>query len=243
MTHTVILLRHGQSEWNRDNLFTGWADVDLTEAGREEARAAAHLLAREGLGFDIAFTSLLKRAIRTLWIVMDEMDRMWVPVRRSWRLNERHYGTLQGLSKSDTLARHGPRQVAAWRRGFEVRPPPVDVDDQRHPANDPRYRDIPRAQLPAGESLRDTLARVEPYWTRQIVPRLRSGQRVLIAGHGNSLRALIRMLEGLSTEDAMGLTLPTAAPLVYRLDADLGVLERRRLGDPAAWEAADADGR
>jgi 2,3-bisphosphoglycerate-dependent phosphoglycerate mutase len=242
MANTLILLRHGQSQWNLENLFTGWADVDLTDQGRGEAREAARLLADEGLNFDIAFTSLLKRAIRTLWIVMDGMDRMWVPVRRSWKLNERHYGALQGLNKQEAVARHGAGQVQAWRRGFDVRPPAVSLQDERHPAHDPRYRGIPPAGLPAGESLKDTLSRVEPYWSDRIAPHLRAGRMVLIVAHGNSLRALIGMLDGLSSEAALNLAVPTGAPLIYDLDDGLGTLGRRCLGDPGAWDSPEQAG-
>lgn len=239
MAHMLILLRHGQSQWNQENRFTGWADVDLTEKGRGEARQAARLLADEGLAFDIAFTSLLKRAIRSLWIVMDGMDRMWVPVRRSWQLNERHYGALQGLNKAATVASHGAEQVQAWRRGFRVRPPTVDRSDERHPASDVRYRDIPAALRTTGESLEDTLHRVERHWHEQIAPELRSGRTGLVVAHGNSLRALIGMLDGLSGEDALELTVPTGAPLVYELDGGLGALGSRRLGNLEAWERSD----
>jgi 2,3-bisphosphoglycerate-dependent phosphoglycerate mutase len=239
MAHTLILLRHGQSQWNQENRFTGWADVDLTENGRDEVRQAARLLAGEGLAFDIAFTSLLKRAIRSLWIVMDGMDRMWVPVRRSWQLNERHYGALQGLNKAATVASHGAEQVQAWRRGFRVRPPTVDRSDERHPANDARYRDIPAARRTIGESLEDTLHRVEHHWQKHVAPELRAGRAVLIVAHGNSLRALIGMLDGLSGEDSLKLTIPTGAPLVYELDNGLRALGRRSLGNFEAWERPD----
>jgi len=238
MSTKLVLLRHGQSDWNLKNLFTGWTDVDLTEKGVAEAAEAARLLAAEGLEFDIAFTSVLKRAIRTLWIVMDGMDRMWVPVHRAWELNERHYGVLQGLDKKETVARHGAEQVQTWRRSYATPPPPLEADDPRHPAHDPRYAGIDPAQLPASESLKDTLARVQPYWEQTIVPSIRAGNRVLIAAHGNSLRALVKMLDGMSEEDIVGFNIPTGIPLVYELDDKLNSLGRDFLGDPEAVAAA-----
>ena len=238
MSVRLVLLRHGQSEWNLQNLFTGWTDVDLTEKGREEAKEAARLLAQEGLEFDVAFTSVLKRAIRTLWIVMDEMDRMWVPVYRSWQLNERHYGALQGLNKAETVARHGAEQVQIWRRSYGTPPPPVAEDDPRHPRFDPRYAVVDPSQLPGTESLKDTLARVKPYWEANIVPCMRDGQTVLIAAHGNSLRALVKMLDGMSEEEIVGFNIPTGVPLVYELDSDLKSRGRDFLGDPEAVAAA-----
>jgi len=238
MSTKLVLLRHGQSDWNLKNLFTGWTDVDLTEKGVAEAAEAARLLAAEGLEFDIAFTSVLKRAIRTLWIVMDGMDRMWVPVHRAWELNERHYGALQGLDKKETVARHGAEQVQTWRRSYATPPPPLEADDPRHPAHDPRYAGIDPAQLPASESLKDTLARVQPYWEQTIVPSIRAGNRVLIAAHGNSLRALVKMLDGMSEEDIVGFNIPTGIPLVYELDDKLNSLGRDFLGDPEAVAAA-----
>lgn len=241
MGHTLILLRHGQSEWNLQNLFTGWVDVDLTEQGRKEAREAARLLAAEGLEFDLAFTSTLKRAIRTLWIVMDEMDRMWVPVTRAWELNERHYGALQGLDKAETVRRHGEEQVLIWRRSYDVPPPPMSPDDPGHPGHDPRYADVDPARLPVAESLKDTLARVQPYWEERIAPLIRAGRRVIIAAHGNSLRALVKMLDGLSEEEVLKLNIPTGIPLVYELDDELAAVSSRYLGDPeAAKRAAEA---
>jgi 2,3-bisphosphoglycerate-dependent phosphoglycerate mutase len=238
MSTKLVLLRHGQSDWNLKNLFTGWTDVDLTDKGREEAKEAARLLAAEGLEFDVAFTSVLKRAIRTLWIVMDEMDRMWVPVTRAWELNERHYGALQGLDKKETVARHGADQVQIWRRSYATPPPPLSSDDPRHPSNDARYAGIDPARLPATESLKDTLARVKPYWEQAIVPWIRQGKTVLIAAHGNSLRALVKMLDGMSEEDIVGFNIPTGIPLVYELDEDLKSLGRQFLGDPEAVAAA-----
>jgi 2,3-bisphosphoglycerate-dependent phosphoglycerate mutase len=241
MGHTLILLRHGQSEWNLQNLFTGWVDVDLTEQGRIEAADAARLLEAEGLDFDLAFTSTLKRAIRTLWIVMDGMDRMWVPVTRAWQLNERHYGALQGLDKAETVRRHGEEQVLIWRRSYDVPPPPLDADDPLHPRFEPRYAHVDPACLPAAESLKDTLARVQPYWEEQIAPRIRAGSKVIIAAHGNSLRALVKMLDGIDDEQILKLNIPTGIPLVYELDDQLRSVGSRYLGDPeAAKRAAEA---
>ena len=241
MAHKLILLRHGQSDWNLKNLFTGWTDVDLTEKGRQEAAEAARQIRGEGLDFDLAFTSVLKRAIRTLWIVMDGMDRMWVPVTRAWELNERHYGALQGLDKAETTRRHGEEQVHIWRRSYDIPPPPLEADDERHPRFDARYRDVDPDRLPATESLKDTLARVEPYWRTQITPRIREGRRVLIAAHGNSLRALVKMLDGVSDEEIVKLNIPTGIPLIYDLDDDLNATGSRYLGDPeAAKKAAEA---
>jgi 2,3-bisphosphoglycerate-dependent phosphoglycerate mutase len=241
MGHTLILLRHGQSEWNLKNLFTGWVDVDLTEQGRAEAKEAARLIKAEGLDFDLAFTSTLKRAIRTLWIVMDEMDRMWVPVTRAWELNERHYGALQGLDKAETVRRHGEEQVLIWRRSYDVPPPPMPADDPGHPSHDPRYAGVEPARLPVAESLQDTLARVQPYWEEHIAPAIRAGRQVIIAAHGNSLRALVKMLDGLSEDEILKLNIPTGIPLVYELDEQLRATSSRYLGDPeAAKRAAEA---
>jgi 2,3-bisphosphoglycerate-dependent phosphoglycerate mutase len=234
----LVLLRHGQSEWNLKNLFTGWKDVDLTDQGREEARQSAALLREQGLEFDIAFTSVLKRAIRTLWIVMDRMDRMWVPVERAWQLNERHYGDLQGLNKAETVARHGEEQVLIWRRSYATPPPPLDNDDPRHPRHDERYAGVDSSLLPRSESLKDTLERVLPYWEENILPHLREKKTVLIAAHGNSLRALVKMLDNMSEEDIVGFNIPTGVPLVYELDDDLNALGREFLGDPEAVAAA-----
>jgi 2,3-bisphosphoglycerate-dependent phosphoglycerate mutase len=234
----LILLRHGQSQWNLENLFTGWTDVDLTDQGREEAAAAASLLEEQGLLYDVAFTSVLKRAIRTLWLVMDHMDRMWVPVHRTWRLNERHYGALQGLNKAETVEKYGAEQVQVWRRSYATPPPALASDDERHPSHDVRYRGIDPADLPATESLKHTLARVEPYWNNTIVPELRAGKTVLIAAHGNSLRALVKMLDGMTEEEIVGFNIPTGVPLVYELDDDMKSLGREFLGDPAAVAAA-----
>lgn len=225
----LVLLRHGQSQWNLDNRFTGWVDVDLSDAGRAEAREAGRLLAAEGLDFDVAFTSVLKRAIRTLWLTLEELDRMWLPVHRSWRLNERHYGALQGLDKAETAAEHGDEQVHVWRRSYDVAPPPLAADDPGHPARDPRYAHLDPRVLPATESLALTLERVLPYWHDAIAPQLRAGRNVLISAHGNSLRALVKYLDGISDEDIPGLNIPTGIPLHYRLDDDLNAVESRYL--------------
>ena len=232
--YPLVLLRHGQSQWNLENRFTGWTDVDLSPAGFEEARAAARLLAQARLTFDVAFTSVLTRAIRTLWLVQDELDLMWIPVHTSWRLNERHYGALQGLDKAETAACYGEAQVHLWRRGYAVRPPQLDPGDPRHPARDPRYRTLPREVLPRGESLADTVARFLPYWQRRIVPRIRAGQRVLIAAHGNSLRALVKHLDRLSDTEIVALNIPTGQPLVYELDSGLQPLRREYLADDSS---------
>jgi 2,3-bisphosphoglycerate-dependent phosphoglycerate mutase len=234
-----VLVRHGQSTWNLENLFTGWTDVDLTAQGRDEARAAGGLLRDQGLDFDVAFTSVLKRAIRTLWLMLDEMDRMWIPVERDWRLNERHYGALQGLDKAETTAKFGADQVKVWRRSYDIAPPPLAADDPRHPRFDIRYRGITPSALPATESLKDTLARVEPCWRDRIAPSLRSGRDVLIVAHGNSLRALVKMLDGMSDAAIIEFNIPTGVPILYELDSHLApVAPRRFLGDPAAIEAA-----
>jgi 2,3-bisphosphoglycerate-dependent phosphoglycerate mutase len=238
MSVRLVLLRHGQSEWNLKNLFTGWTDVDLTEQGRSEALEAARLLESENLKFDVAFTSVLKRAIRTLWIVMDDMDRMWVPVYRAWELNERHYGALQGLDKAETVAQHGAEQVQVWRRSYATPPPPLADDDPRHPRFDARYAGVDTARLPATESLKDTLARVQPYWEINILPFLRQGKTVLIAAHGNSLRALVKMLDSMGDDEIVGFNIPTGVPLVYELDEKLRPLAREFLGDPEAVAAA-----
>jgi 2,3-bisphosphoglycerate-dependent phosphoglycerate mutase len=235
---TLALLRHGQSTWNLENLFTGWTDVDLTEQGRAEAAEAGRLLAAEGIAFDVACTSVLKRAIRTLWIVLDTMDRMWIPVERSWRLNERHYGALQGLDKAQTVALHGAAQVKSWRRSYDVAPPALARDDRRHPRFDPRYAALADAELPATESLKDTLARVMPYWNARIAPQLRAGRHVLVVAHGNSLRALVKMLDGMSEAQIVEFNIPTGVPIIYDLDAKLAARGRRFLGDAAAIAAA-----
>jgi 2,3-bisphosphoglycerate-dependent phosphoglycerate mutase len=235
----LVLVRHGQSTWNLENLFTGWTDVDLTAQGVEEARAAGRLLREQGLEFDVAFTSVLKRAIRTLWIMLDEMDRVWMPVENDWRLNERHYGALQGLDKAETTAKFGAEQVKVWRRSYDIPPPPLAADDPRHPRFDVRYRSIVPLALPATESLKDTLARVLPCWRERIVPALGSGRDVLIVAHGNSLRALVKMLDGMSETAIVEFNIPTGVPILYELDSHLSpVVPRRFLGDPAAIEAA-----
>ena len=230
----LVLLRHGESSWNRENRFTGWTDVDLTAQGREEAAAAAQLLRDGGYSFDLAFTSLLKRAIRTLWIVQDGMDLMWLPVEKSWLLNERHYGALQGLNKAETAAKFGEAQVLAWRRSYDEPPPALTPDDPRHPAHDPRYAHLPPAQLPLTECLKDTVARVLPYWNEAIAPAIRGGERVLITAHGNSLRALVKHLDQVSDAGIVGLNIPTGVPLVYELDDDLKPLKHYYLGDADA---------
>ena len=238
MPGKLILVRHGQSVWNVENLFTGWHDVDLSDLGREEAVQAGRELQREKLEPHIAFTSVLKRAIRTLWIIMDTCDRMWLPVERSWRLNERHYGALQGLNKAQTVEKHGEAQVKIWRRSYDVPPPPLSPDDPRHPRFDPRYAGIDSKLLPAAESLKDTLARVLPYWESRIVPELRADRNVLIVAHGNSLRALVKMLDMMSESDIVEFNIPTGIPILYELDQQLQPLGRRFLGDQAAIAAA-----
>jgi 2,3-bisphosphoglycerate-dependent phosphoglycerate mutase len=237
----LVLLRHGESIWNLENRFTGWTDVDLSPKGIEEAREAARLLREGGYTFDVAYTSLLKRAIRTLWIVMDGMDLMWMPVHRSWRLNERHYGALQGLDKAETAAKYGEQQVKIWRRSYDTPPPSLTPDDERYPGRDRRYADLTPEELPLAESLKDTVARFLPFWHGTIVPQIRAGKRVLIAAHGNSLRALIKHLDGVSDQDIVELNVPTGIPLVYELDDDLRPLRSEYLGDPeAARKAAEA---
>jgi len=237
----LVLLRHGESIWNLENRFTGWTDVDLSPKGVEEAHTAARLLNEGGYTFDVAYTSLLKRAIRTLWITMDGMDLMWIPVHRNWRLNERHYGALQGLNKAETAAEYGDEQVLVWRRSYSIPPPPLTKDDERHPGRDRRYAGLSPEEIPLAESLQDTVARFLPYWHETIVPDLRSGRRVLIAAHGNSLRALVKHLDGVSDEEIVGLNIPTGIPLVYELDDDLKPLAHYYLGDPeAARKAAEA---
>ncbi len=240
MTHIVVLLRHGESAWNRENRFTGWTDVDLSPAGEAEAHEAGRLLREGGFEFDLAYTSVLKRAIRTLWISLDELDRMWLPIEHSWRLNERHYGALQGLDKAETAAEYGEDQVKVWRRSFATPPPPLELDDPRHPRHDPRYAGLDPADLPRSESLRDTIDRFRPYWQSTIGPAIRDGRRVLIAAHGNSLRALVKDLDRISDEAIAGLDIPTGIPLVYELDEDLRPLGHRYLGDPERVAAATA---
>ncbi len=234
----VVLLRHGESIWNQENRFTGWTDVDLTERGRAEATRAGQLMKDERLNFDVAFTSVLKRAIRTLWIALEQMDRMWIPVRNSWRLNERHYGALQGLNKAETAARFGEQQVQLWRRSYDVPPPALDPGDSRHPGSDPRYASVPGRELPLTECLKDTVARFLPFWSSTIVPEIRAGRLVLIAAHGNSLRALVKHLDAISDTDIVGLNIPTGIPLVYELDDSLKPLRHYYLGDAQAVAAA-----
>ncbi len=239
--YTVVLLRHGESIWNKENRFTGWVDVDLSPKGLLEAQEAGRLLKQSGYTFDLAFSSLLKRAIRTLWIVQDELDLLWLPVVRSWRLNERHYGALQGLNKAETAAKHGEAQVKVWRRSYDIPPPPLDKDHAQYPGHDRRYAALAEADLPVSECLKDTVERFLPYWHEAIAPAIRGGQRVVIAAHGNSLRALVKYLDGISDDDIVELNIPTGIPLVYELDADLKPIRRFYLGDPdAATRAAEA---
>jgi 2,3-bisphosphoglycerate-dependent phosphoglycerate mutase len=243
----LVLVRHGESTWNKENRFTGWTDVDLSEKGRQEAREGGEVLKREGYTFDVAYTSVLKRAIRTLWTILDVMDLMWIPVHRSWRLNERHYGALQGLNKSETAAKFGEDQVKIWRRSYDIPPPVLTPDDPRFPGHDPRYRNLTQAELPLTECLKDTVARFLPLWHEQIAPAIRGGQRVIIAAHGNSLRALVKYLDGISESAIVELNIPTGMPLVYELDGDLKPVNRYYLGDPdkvkAAMDAVAAQGK
>ncbi len=238
--YKVVLLRHGESTWNQENRFTGWTDVDLSDKGREEALEAGRLLKEGGYVFDLAYTSVLKRAIRTLWIALDVMDQMWLPTEKSWRLNERHYGALQGLNKAETAAKHGEAQVKIWRRSYDIPPPALEKNDPRHPSRDPRYAGLPEPDLPLTESLKDTVARFLPYWHDTIAPSIRAGRRVLIAAHGNSLRALVKYLDNVSERDIVELNIPTGIPLVYELDDDIRPLRHYYLGDPAAAAAAAA---
>ncbi|MBI2748106.1 MAG: 2,3-diphosphoglycerate-dependent phosphoglycerate mutase [Burkholderiales bacterium] len=229
--HRLVLLRHGESDWNRENRFTGWTDVDLSARGVEEARTAGRLLRAQGYGFEIAFTSVLRRAIRTLWLVLEEMELTWLPVENSWRLNERHYGALQGLNKAETAARFGERQVLAWRRSYDTPPPALEPSDPRHAANDPRYAGLAPSEMPRTECLKDTVARVIPYWDSAIAPAIRSGKRVLVCAHGNSLRGLVKFLDDISDADIVELNIPTGIPLVYELDERLRPLGHYYLGD------------
>jgi 2,3-bisphosphoglycerate-dependent phosphoglycerate mutase len=232
----LVLLRHGESVWNQENRFTGWTDVDLSEKGRSEARQAGITLREAGFRFDLAFTSVLKRAIRTLWIAQDEMDLLWIPVHKSWRLNERHYGALQGLNKAETAAKYGEEQVHIWRRSYDVLPPLLEKSDERHPCHDPRYQGV--KELPAGEALKQCVDRMLPYWNEAIAPAVKSGQKVIVAAHGNSLRALVKHLDRMSNEAIMGLNIPTGVPLVYELDSSLQPIRHYYLGDEAAVKAA-----
>lgn len=237
----LVLVRHGQSTWNLENRFTGWIDVGLSELGIEEAKSAARLLLEGKYTFDVAFTSVLKRAIQTLWIILEEMDLMWIPVYRSWRLNERHYGALQGLNKSETAAKHGADQVLLWRRGYDIRPPELGRDDDMYPGKDPRYADLEERDIPLGECLKDTVERFLPYWHNTIVPTLKQGKKVLISAHGNSLRALVMYLDNISENEIVSLNIPTGIPLIYELDENLEATNHYYLGDPEiAKRAAEA---
>jgi 2,3-bisphosphoglycerate-dependent phosphoglycerate mutase len=236
----LVLLRHGESDWNRENRFTGWTDVDLSEKGVAEAREAGRTLKKEGYEFDLAFTSVLKRAIRTLNLALEGIDRLWIPVVKAWQLNERHYGALQGLNKSETAAKFGEEQVKIWRRSYDTPPPPLEKSDPRYPGHDPRYRGLKEAELPLTESLKETVARVVPYWNAAIAPEIRSGKRVIIAAHGNSLRALVKYLDGMSEADILALNIPTGIPLVYELDGNLKPVRHAYLGDPEAIAKAAA---
>ncbi len=236
--YKIVLLRHGESTWNQENRFTGWTDVGLTEKGMAEAIAAGQLLKNEGFDFDLAYTSVLRRAIKTLWTVLEQMDRMWLPVQHSWRLNERHYGALQGLNKAETAAKFGDEQVLVWRRAYDTPPPALDANDPRYEINDPRYAGLKPGECPRTECLKDTVARVLPFWNDSIAPTIRSGKRVVIAAHGNSIRALIKYLDNVSDSDIVGLNIPTAQPLVYELDADLMPIRNYYLGDQEAIKAA-----
>lgn len=243
----LVLIRHGESTWNKENRFTGWKDVDLSEKGRQEAAEGGRILKAEGYTFDVAYTSVLKRAIRTLWTVLDEMDLMWIPVHRSWRLNERHYGALQGLDKSETAAKFGEAQVKIWRRSYDIPPPSLTPDDERYPGHDPRYKNLTQEELPLAESLKDTVARFLPLWHETIAPVVQSGQKVLIAAHGNSLRALVKYLDNIPESEIVELNIPTGVPLVYELDDNLKPIRHYYLGDPekvkAAMDAVAAQGK
>lgn len=245
--YKIVLLRHGESTWNMENRFTGWTDVDLSERGISEAHRAGQLLNAEGYIFDVAFTSVLKRAIRTLWITLDEMDLMWIPINHSWRLNERHYGALQGLNKAETAAKYGDQQVKIWRRSYDIQPPALTKDDARWPGRDPRYQDLAPQDVPLTECLKDTVARFLPYWHETIAPTVKTGKRVIIAAHGNSLRALVKYLDNISDNDIVELNIPTGVPLVYELDEDLKPITHYYLGDPEeirkAQEAVAAQGK
>lgn len=234
----LVLLRHGESEWNRENRFTGWYDVDLSDKGQIESRTAGETLKKEGFVFDIAYTSVLKRAIRTLWNVLDEMDLMWIPVYKNWRLNERHYGALQGLNKAETAQQHGEEQVLVWRRSYDTPPPALEKNDPRFPGNDPRYASLQPEEVPFTECLKDTVERFLPLWHSEIAPLIKAGQKVIIAAHGNSLRALVKYLDNISDEDIVGLNIPTGVPLVYELDDDLKPIKSYYLGDEEALQNA-----
>ena len=236
-TMRLVLLRHGESVWNKENLFTGWTDVDLSDKGREEARSAGRLMRDEGLDFDVCYTSFLKRAIHTLNLALEEMDREWLPVTKAWQLNERHYGALQGLNKADTAAKYGEEQVKIWRRSYATPPPELSADDERNPANQEMFRTVPRECLPLTESLKETVARAVPYFDEEIEPRMLAGERVLIAAHGNSLRALVKVFDGLSEDEIVGVNIPTGVPLVYEFDRDFNIVSKRYLGDQDAVNA------
>jgi len=236
--HKLVLVRHGESTWNRENRFTGWTDVDLSEKGVQEAHEAGRTLRKEGYVFDVAFTSVLKRAIRTLWIMLDELDQMWIPVHNHWRLNERHYGALQGLDKAEMASKYGEDQVLLWRRSYDIPPPPLEKTDKRYPGSDPRYRDLSEKEIPLCESLKDTVNRFLPYWHDVLAPTVRSGRRVLVSAHGNSLRALVKYLDNVSDEAIVSLNIPTGIPLVYELDDDLKPINHYYLGDEASIRTA-----
>lgn len=236
--YKVVLLRHGESIWNKENRFTGWTDVDLSDKGMQEAKQSGEVLKREGYTFDMAFTSVLKRAIRTLWIVMEEMDLMWIPVVNCWRLNERHYGALQGLNKAETAAKFGEEQVHIWRRSYDIPPPPLKEDDERYPGNDPRYKNLKETELPLTECLKDTVERFLPYWHKTISPQIMTGKKVILAAHGNSLRALVKYLDKIPDDAIVNLNIPTGMPLVYELDDDLRAIRNYYLGDPEAVQKA-----
>jgi 2,3-bisphosphoglycerate-dependent phosphoglycerate mutase len=236
--YQLVLIRHGESQWNKENRFTGWQDVDLAETGIIEAKSAGRALKNEGFQFEVAYTSVLKRAIRTCWLVLEEMDLLWVPVYKSWRLNERHYGALQGLDKSETAAKHGEDQVKIWRRSYDIPPPPMDANDPRHPKFDKRYHDVPQNELPACEALKDTSVRFMPLWQKDILPLVKANKKVLLVAHGNSLRALVQHLEKLTSAEIMELNLPTGIPLVYELDENLNVKSKRFVGDPEVVKKA-----
>jgi len=228
----LVLIRHGESQWNKENRFTGWSDVDLTEKGILEAKEAGQILRNEGYTFDVAFTSVLKRAIKTLFYVLDEIDLLWIPVHKSYKLNERHYGALQGLNKSETAKKYGEEQVKIWRRSYDVLPMPLSKDDERYPKNDPKYRDVPEEEIPLAESLKETVERVIPYWNSEIVPLIKADKKVLIAAHGNSLRALVKYLDNMSDEEIVELNIPTGIPLVYEFDDEMNPIKHYYLGDP-----------
>ncbi|MDR3164406.1 MAG: 2,3-diphosphoglycerate-dependent phosphoglycerate mutase [Synergistaceae bacterium] len=238
--YKIVLLRHGESQWNKENRFTGWTDVPLSDKGTAEARAAGAQMKKDGYSFDRAFTSVLKRAIKTLWLALEEMDEMYIPTDFSWRLNERHYGGLQGLNKAETAQKYGDEQVKIWRRSYDVRPPMLSRGDERYPVRDPRYKGLGPDEIPAGECLADTVARVIPYWNETIVPEIKAGRRIIIAAHGNSLRALVKHLDNVSDKDILELNIPTGIPLVYELDADIRPITRHYLGDQEAVAAAAA---